>query len=127
MSILDSLTKTKGAFNDEENCYRLSEIKAIANVEFQEVIPEQLYMAVARLSPISDLWLSVGAFEFYSQMMGEEEIYVQPLFIGEGPSGVLRELRHTTWGPQGDGYLFYPDAMRICTALQFLKKYYDLD
>jgi hypothetical protein len=44
-------------------------------------------------------------------------------FYGEGPTGNLRECRHTYWGE--DGYLFYPDGKVITAAFKELSKYFD--
>lgn len=47
------------------------------------------------------------------------------VFHGEGPSGSLRECRHTYWGY--DGYIFYPNARLITDAFRVLSEFYDLD
>ncbi len=50
------------------------------------------------------------------------------VFHGVGPSGALRELRHTFWG-EGDngGYIFYPNAKLIADAFVKLSKWFDCD
>lgn len=49
----------------------------------------------------------------------------QPLFHGEGPSGNLRELRHTHWGHADDGYLHEPNGALIAAAFEALKRWFD--
>lgn len=48
----------------------------------------------------------------------------EPVFSGEGPSGALRELRHTDWG--SDGYLADPPADVIGAAFRELRRWFDL-
>lgn len=47
------------------------------------------------------------------------------VFHGYGYSGALRELRHSYWGE--DGYIFYPQASVITSALTMLKEWFDVD
>lgn len=53
------------------------------------------------------------------------EALYQPLFHGEGPSGTLRELRHTHWGHADDGYLHEPNGALIAAAFEALKRWFD--
>jgi hypothetical protein len=54
--------------------------------------------------------------------------YYERVFHGCGPSGSLRELRHTNWGePDNSGYIFYPHAKLICDAFKHLKRWFDCD
>lgn len=53
------------------------------------------------------------------------EALYQPLFHGEGPSGTLRELRHTHWGHADDGYLHEPNGALIAAAFEALKPWFD--
>ena len=117
--------KESEGFNGAE--YSLSDIKKLANVEFVELVSERCWAAVANLTPNNEGWLTIGVFQFASQTLGDDEIFVDPIFVGEGPSDGLRELRHTWWGENQDGYIFYPNGEYITKALEFLKKYYDLD
>ena len=47
------------------------------------------------------------------------------VFTGSGPSGNLRELRHTTWGD--GGYIFYPPGKLIAAAFAALEEWFDVD
>jgi hypothetical protein len=48
------------------------------------------------------------------------------LFSGCGPSGALRELRHTYWGESDNsGYIHMPNAKLIAAAFAALKRWFD--
>lgn len=47
------------------------------------------------------------------------------LFHGEGPSGALRECRHTWWGE--NGYVHYPHFATIEAAFRELRRWFDGD
>lgn len=50
------------------------------------------------------------------------------VFHGSGPSGSLRELRHTYWGEQNNGgYIYYPSAKLITDAFRQLQRWFDCD
>ncbi len=51
--------------------------------------------------------------------------YYSVLFHGDGPSGSLRELRHTTWGESG--YIYYPNGLLISDAFKHLARWFDCD
>lgn len=65
-----------------------------------------------------DGWISFVVFKFYA---GDESVYYSKVFCGKGPSQNLRELRHTYWGENGAGYIFFPSAKLICDAFDKLK------
>ncbi len=71
-----------------------------------------------------DDFVKFAVMSFYMSDLDDSNIKVSLVFHGEGPSGALRELRHTWWGD--NGYVFYPNADIICNSLQFLKKYFDI-
>ena len=48
------------------------------------------------------------------------------VFSGNGPSGTLRELRHTSWGePDAPGYLHCPSGKVISDAFRMLRRWFD--
>jgi hypothetical protein len=48
------------------------------------------------------------------------------VFYGEGPSGNLRECRHTYWGEDDNGgYIFYPYGPLIVAAFKRLSDFFD--
>jgi hypothetical protein len=51
---------------------------------------------------------------------------VELMFHGHGPSGSLRELRHTVWGAREDGYIFDPDMSIIGAAFTALGEWFDV-
>lgn len=69
------------------------------------------------------IWLKFAVLEFHTSDVNNENILVSCLFHGEGPTGSLRECRHTWWGE--DGYLFYPDGAIISAALKALSEHFD--
>lgn len=69
--------------------------------------------------------IDFAVFEFSHSDADDSNIMMSHIFHGTGPSGGLRECRHTYWGE--NGYVFFPDAEIISKALEFLKKYFDMD
>jgi hypothetical protein len=49
----------------------------------------------------------------------------EQVFRGCGPSGSLRELRHTWWGE--NGYIYYVNGELITDAFAKLRQWFDLD
>jgi hypothetical protein len=48
------------------------------------------------------------------------------VFWGDGPSGNLRECRHTFWGEEDNGgYIFYPSGLLIAAAFKRLSEFFD--
>lgn len=73
--------------------------------------------------PDSD-WMHFAVLSFDSSSgIDGSNTMLTAVFHGDGPSGVLRECRHTYWGE--DGYIFYPDGPLIASALTALSRYYD--
>jgi hypothetical protein len=74
-------------------------------------------------------WLKFAVLQFCtaehdpSDTRGYSNIKAYCVFYGDGPSGSLRECRHTYWGE--DGYLFYPDGRIIAAAFKALSEFYD--
>lgn len=76
---------------------------------------------------LPEFHVSFVCLGFYS---GHEDgtIDYQVVFHGSGPAGGLRECRHTFWGEADNaGYIFYPNRKLICTALDALQQWFDLD
>jgi hypothetical protein len=54
--------------------------------------------------------------------------WYQRVFHGSGPSGSLRELRHTYWGEtDNSGYIFYAPGKLIADAFKQLERWFDVD
>ena len=49
----------------------------------------------------------------------------KPFMYGEGPSGALRECRHSYIGD--DGYVFYLNKKNFIAALDWLSQHYDMN
>lgn len=57
---------------------------------------------------------------------GSPALY-ESVFHGSGPSGSLRELRHTYWGELANGgYIFDPPVKLIADAFQILGRWFDV-
>ena len=80
-----------------------------------------------------ELWVSFAVFSFESGPSTVENDVIEGIlwnrvFHGSGPTGVLRELRHTYWGePDNSGYIFYPSATLITMAFEKLKTWFDCE
>jgi len=72
------------------------------------------------------LFLRFAVLQQYSSDISGESIQTKCVFHGEGFSGNLRECRHTWWGENGEGYIFFPRAMVIKAALEMLGEFFDL-
>lgn len=69
------------------------------------------------------LWLNFAVLTFRCSASDGSDTELDVQFYGEGPSGALKECRHTYWGEEG--YLFYPNGKAITAGLKELSKYYD--
>lgn len=76
---------------------------------------------------VDDLIVSVALFDFAEGDIDGKNAQYERVFHGSGPSGNLRELRHTYWGdPKRAGYIYYVDASMIREAFDVLEKWFDL-
>lgn len=75
----------------------------------------------------------VALFAFHHGPSFEGGAQVEPVMhklvmYGEGPTGALRELRHSYWGDlDAPGYLHYPSAKLVCAAFEALKGWFDCE
>lgn len=77
-----------------------------------------------------DHHVSFVVFRFHSGPSTRDGVVVDGekmsvVFHGNGPSGALRELRHTYWGE--NGYIFYPHGVLIASAFEALREWFDCD
>lgn len=123
-AILDHLTAIENYFGDKnsEKVYKLLDVRTVPGVEVEEPIPE-VYVAI-HLSE-DGVIRSFAAFEWASE--DDDGVYATLLFHGEGTGPNLKELRHTHWGRDGNGYLFYMPISKTIAALEVLKKYFEDD
>lgn len=101
----------------DAKCYRLADIQAIPGIEIIEPVKE-CYLALLRDGICIDFAVLTWCGE------GDGIIYVEPLLVGNGTGGNLREIRHTWWGPWTQGYLFYMPLQKTLAALEALKTYF---
>lgn len=123
-SVIDRLTVVLDHNGDPT--YAEPEIRAVAThlIELRPgllaVIEEDIHVEVALFR-----WAGGPATKDGIEV---EPAYYERVFHGGGPSGSLRELRHTYWGePNNSGYIFYPNGALICAAFQHLKRWFDCD
>lgn len=94
-------------------------LKACQNFEVVPLIKDYSYLVLKWDSEKFNLDFAVMEF-FMSDM---SDTMLKCTFYGSGPTGNLRECRHTYWGE--NGYVFYPHGPTIIAAFKELSKYYD--
>ena|SRR5258708_25253720 len=105
----------------DENLYSLDNLKTSFYVE--KLLCEQEAYFV--LNNIDEFWFKFAILSFHSSEFNGDNTILTMVFHGEGPTGSLRECRHTYWGEEG--YMFYLKKDTIVSALEKLSEYYDLD
>lgn len=101
--------------------YLLDEIKKISN-KFYE-LHSNCYLAIVR----EDILVRAALFQFCSSNCDDTNCKVELIFECAGPSSNLRECRHSYWGPDRKGYLYYLPAKAIVQAINILSEYFDFD
>jgi hypothetical protein len=94
--------------------------------ECHELREGQLWVLVSR-SPHADIWRDIAFVEFEMSNLDGSETLVHHLLSVSGPSEGLREARHSNWGSEGNGYVFYMSFANVRLALAFLEQYFDGD
>ena len=103
------------------------QVYAVEDQGADEAIP--LHNGYLLIRKRDELNVSFALLEFdtgpVSGDTGSKTLY-RMIMHGEGPSGNLRECRHTWWG-EGDnaGYIFYPNFELISAALRELARWFD--
>lgn len=122
--MLDKLNLIVEKSDNGFDMYDLDKLKEIFTVE--ELIPGELWVAYN----ISDgFWVRFAFFDFLRSRGGDKEVKVGIFWHGDGPSGALRECRHSFFGAESDnpGYVFYVNRANFNAAFEWLSKYFDLD
>ena len=101
--------------------YAADEIRGVAT----RVVEINRTGLLAVLVDDESTWVQVALFRFSSSNSDGSGVMHQLVMHGEGPSGPLREFRHSYWGE--DGYIFYAPRKLIVGALDALKEWFDLD
>lgn len=105
----------------DDQYYSLDQLRS--KFEVTELVPGSGWLVVHRPEP--EFWTSFAVVQFATSDGDDKNIEVAIVFRGEGTGGVLRECRHTYWGPDGKGYIFYPNGRVIAAAFKELSKYFD--
>lgn len=113
--------------NEDESVYRIEALRD-AGLDIRELPGGWLVLKRAdEKGPSGGLWLNFAVLQFHTSI--DEGEFATCLFFGDGPGGKkgesLRECRHTYWGENGDGYIFYPEGKLIIAALRALSEFYD--
>lgn len=120
--LLNLLTPVDGDVTgrDDTRLYAEPDIRAKATCVVE--LKQDGQLAVLALDELS---VSFVVFRFAASTSdGSHPTLYERVFDGEGPSGDLRELRHTDWGK--DGYLFYAPGELIADAFEKLKEWFDV-
>lgn len=110
---------------EHEELYSKAVVRSLADETIE--LPNNGFLAVK----IHDgLHVEFVVFEYNSATLKEiqaDDGQFEIIMHGIGPSGNLRECRHTYWGDSGrNGYLNYPDRKLICGAFEVLARWFDL-
>lgn len=112
----------------QDNCndllYKLDTLKE--NFQYEELIPESLWV-MHNNNPDKDGYCSLdfAFFDFNSSDGDGSNVELNMIMYGWGPTGTLKECRHTYWGK--DGYIFYPNKKKIEIILNWLSVYFDME
>ena len=107
--------------------YDLAAVRAAADRVIDLDAPGRILAVSIR----DGLHVSFVVFDFHSGPSTASDgkvvdgIKLALVFHGNGPSGNLRELRHTWWGEDGAGYLFSPNSKLIAAAFGALREWFD--
>lgn len=108
-----------GSCNDQY--YSLDKFQTL--YEVTELVPGRGWLVVHRPEP--EYQTDFAVVQFMQSEVGGANTEVSIVFCGSGTGTVLRECRHTYWGPDGKGYIFYPNGKIIAAAFKELSKYFD--
>jgi hypothetical protein len=125
VSFLDRLTAERDETGSDSTVYDLAQIRATSPRCIDLEVGDGLLAVDDR-----ELSVSFAVFQFACGSATQNGVEVSGakmslVFHGEGPSGALRELRHTYWGE--DGYIFYPNGELISKAFVALREWFDCD
>lgn len=103
-------------------CSLLVDIKAAYPII--EALEENEYPPILAICDDDDS-IDYAYYQFSSRTLGEEPVYYECIWHGHGYGGSLREMRHTYFKVDDNGYVFYLDIKGTIRALEILKRYFD--
>lgn len=112
---------------NNEPIYWEPEIRAVSTTVID--LSEDGMLAVIE----EEITVQIALFQYVCGPSFKSGVEVEPrayrrILRGSGPSGILRELRHTFWGePENSGYIHYPSAELIKAAFKALERWFDCD
>lgn len=120
MTSVDWLPSQPDIINGDTAAYSLDEIRK--GFEVRQIC-EDGYLILSWDE--ERLWLKFAVMEFFYGEGAKDKLFLQCIFHGDGPTGNLREFRHTYWGD--NGYIFYAKKEVIIAGLNALSEFFDLD
>ena len=111
--------------NDPEKCATTDAY--LMHLVEQRYTVEPLPRGFFVLKNKDDLWIEFAVLEDVGGYIAEDHSTITEgrcVFHGGGPSGNLRECRHTYWGKE-DGYIHYPHGPLITAAFKRLSEFFD--
>ncbi len=97
--------------------------KALAKYRVRELVAGWGWLVLKMPEDPESTWMHFAVLQFVCSDGDDKNVLTQVVFHGEGPSGNLRECRHTYWGDEG--YIFYPNGKVIMAAFRALAEFYD--
>lgn len=111
----------------EQHVWRLADFQALAGYDVTTLIEDRLYAVVLYEYPC----IQFAILEWVCE--DDDGPYVVSFWCGRGlttypdpPPGALRELRHSHFGSDFNGYFYYIDMRNFQPAIEFLSKYFDM-
>lgn len=120
VKLLEGLEHTFDHLGDA--CYSITELK---KPNFNLEALNEDFLVLSRKDEHD--WLEFCFLEVNSRELpySEDSTLCTVLWHGEGPSGSMRECRHSYIGE--DGYVFYVSKKNFTAALEWLERHYDLN
>lgn len=127
-SITDNVESCKLSISDDKG-YFLKDLKKHATKIFE--LDSSCWLTLySNTSLLKDGWVYYSMFEqveadteVVAGVLVEKDIKVEELFHGDGPTGSLKELRHTYFA--NEGYIFYLPMEATIKALTILQEYFN--
>ncbi len=119
-AILKGLALHDVGTSHPEFCYKRSELLR-PGVTATELVTDQAWLFLQQRH--DGTFVEFAVLEFYVQ--DDDDTYLQCVWAGEGTGGALRELRHSWFGENQGGYVFYLRLDTMIAACQALQEYFD--
>lgn len=104
--------------DDPDPYYHRKELHR-AGIEEHVLIPERCYAYVRCSDATIDyaIMVSIGS--------DDQDEHLECMWAGDGTGGSLQELRHSYFGNQQEGYIYYVNLASMEAACAFLRRYFE--